>query len=195
MPRRKRSSEAPNRRPTPAEIAAAAGRTIPDAIARGLRVLLVGINPGLYSAAIGHHFGRPGNRFWRTLFESGFTDRLLSPFEDGRLLEYGLGITNVASRATARADELSREELAAGGLALARKIARFRPRAVVFLGVTAYRTAFELPYATIGRQHQHPFGNTTVWVQPNPSGLNAHYQLPELVRLFAELRKEVDLGR
>jgi len=176
------------RRPTRDEVAAAAGRTIPDLVGPGLRVLFSGINPSLYSAATGHHFARPGNRFWPALHRSGFTDRLLHPSEQSLLPAAGLGITNVVARATARADELSAAELVAGGAILAALAERWRPEFVAVLGVTAYRTAFARPKARIGPQDER-IGNVAVWVLPNPSGLNAHFQLDDLAREFAELRR------
>jgi TDG/mug DNA glycosylase family protein len=160
---------------------------VPDVIAPGLRVLFCGVNPSLYSAAVGHHFARPGNRFWPALHAAGFTDRLLSPFEDGKLLQRGYGITNIVDRATATADELSGDEIVAGAQRLARKVQRYRPAVISFLGITAYRTAFLRPAATLGPQVEE-IARAAVWVLPNPSGLNAHYQLPELARLFAALR-------
>jgi TDG/mug DNA glycosylase family protein len=177
-------------RPTPAEIAAAAGRTIPDLVGDGMRVLFSGINPSLYSAATGHHFARPGNRFWPALHRSGFTPRQLHPSEQSRLPALGLGITNVVARATARADELSTEELIAGGRVLAELAARWRPRFLAVLGVTAYRTAFARPKAVMGRQ-EHELGGVPVWVLPNPSGLNAPWTVPRLAEAFAELREAV----
>ena len=178
-------------RPTRAELAAARGRTVPDVVAPGLRVLFCGINPGLYSGAVGHHFARPGNRFWPALHASGFTPRRLSAFEEGRLLGFGLGITNLVARATASADEIGRDELRRGARSLARKVARLRPVFVAVLGVGAFRAAFERPDAVVGEQ---PAGTARprLWVLPNPSGLNAHYQLPDLARLFAQLRTEVE---
>jgi double-stranded uracil-DNA glycosylase len=173
----------PTRRPTRAELAAAAELTVPDIIAPGLRVLLCGINPGLYSAAIGHHFGRPGNRFWPTLHLAGITPRQLSPYEERELLPLGYGITNVVARTTATADQLRPEELVAGGKTLRAKVARYRPRCLAVLGVTAYRGAFGQPKAALGRQPE-PMGETVVWVLPNPSGLNAHYDLAGLAELF-----------
>jgi TDG/mug DNA glycosylase family protein len=161
---------------------------VPDVIAPGLRVLFCGINPGLYSGAVRHHFARPGNRFWPTLHAAGFTDRLLSPFEERELLQRGYGITNLVERATATADELTEEELIAGAGRLRRKVRRYRPCWVAFLGVTAYRTALRQPQARLGRQVER-MGESAVWVLPNPSGLNAHYQLADLARLFAELRQ------
>src|SRR5262249_43044639 len=175
-------------KPTRAEVAAALGKTIPDVIARHLRVLFCGINPSLYSAAIGHHFGRPGNRFWPTLHAAGFTDRLLSPFEDRELLTEGYGITNLVPRATAAADELTKQELLAGAAQLMRKARRFKPACVAFVGITAYRTAYARREATFGLQREE-LARSRIWVLPNPSGLNAHYQIAGLARLFAELRK------
>jgi TDG/mug DNA glycosylase family protein len=175
------------RRPTPAELHAARGRTVPDLIAPRLRVLFVGINPGLYSGAVGHHFARPGNRFWKVLHAAGFTDHVVSPFDEWLLLERGLGITNVVRRTTAAAAELSNDELVAGARRLTAKVARHRPRIVAFLGVQAYRIALDRPRARVGRQTER-LGGAAVWVLPNPSGLNAHYQLPALARLFRRLR-------
>jgi TDG/mug DNA glycosylase family protein len=179
-------------KPTRQQLAAACDRTVPDIIAPDLRVLFVGINPGLYSAAIGHHFGRPGNRFWPALFASGFTPRLLSPFEERELLLLRVGITNFVTRASARADELTAEELRAGADVLAKKVRRFRPRFVAFLGVTAYRIAMNQPHATTGRQPEL-FAGAVAWVLPNPSGLNAHYMASDLARLFAELREAAEV--
>ncbi|HEX9375109.1 MAG TPA: G/U mismatch-specific DNA glycosylase [Actinomycetota bacterium] len=172
-------------RPTREQIAAAEGATVPDVMAPGLRLLFVGINPGLYSGAVGHHFARPGNRFWRVLHAARITDRVLSPFEEGRLLEIGVGITNLVERATATADRLSPDELREGAVRLRRKAARLRPGTVAFLGLTSYRTAFARPKAGIGPQPE-TVGRARSWLLPNPSGLNAHYQLPELAELFAE---------
>jgi double-stranded uracil-DNA glycosylase len=175
-------------RPTSEEIAAAAGRTIPDLGNPDLRVLFSGINPSLYSAATGHHFARPGNRFWPALHRSGFTPRLLHPSEQAELPGLGLGITNVVARATARADELSPAELVAGGRRLAALVRLWRPRYVAVLGVTAYRTAFARPKAVIGRQDDE-IGGVPVWVLPNPSGLNASWTTPRLAEAFRELRR------
>jgi TDG/mug DNA glycosylase family protein len=179
------------RRPEPFEIAAARGRTIQDVIAPGLAVLFSGINPSLYSAAVGHHFARPGNRFWQALHLAGFTPRLLSPFEDDLALDQRLGVTNLVARATASAQELSREELREGGKALADKVARYAPGVLAVVGIDAYRIAFEQPRAMSGRQDE-PLGGRPVWVLPNPSGLNAHYQLPDLAAEFRRLREAVD---
>ena len=175
-------------RPSRAEQAAAAGRTIPDVVAPGLRVLFCGINPGLYSAATGRHFARPGNRFWPALYAAGFTSRLLSPFEQELLLDLGLGITNVVARSTARADELTTNELIAGGRILAAKLVALRPKWLAVVGVTAYRTAFGHPAAVVGRQDT-TIGGTPVWVLPNPSGLNASYQMDQLTAEFGLLRE------
>jgi TDG/mug DNA glycosylase family protein len=176
------------RKPTSAEIAAARGKRVRDVIAPGLRILFCGINPSLYSAAVGHHFARPGNRFWPALHTAGFTDRLLSPFEDRALLALGYGITNLVARATATADELTEEELIAGGRRLRRKVRQYGPAVVAFLGITAYRTALDRKDAVLGRQPER-LGESVLWVLPNPSGLNAHYRLADLARLFAELRQ------
>jgi TDG/mug DNA glycosylase family protein len=176
------------RRPTKEEIAAAVGSTVPDLIAPGLAVLFCGINPGLYSGATGHHFARPGNRFWRTLQAAGFTDRVVRPWEERRLLEYGLGITNLVARATATAAELGPDELRRGRGTLERKVRRYRPGAVAVLGIGAYRTAFGRPKATIGRQPEL-LGGAPLWVLPNPSGLNANHQLDDLARAFGALRE------
>ena len=178
-------------KPTRAELLAAAGKTITDVIAPGLRVLFCGINPGLYSGVTGHHFARPGNRFWPALHLSGFTERRLSPFEEGELLARGLGITNVVARATATAAELSPEEFERGGRLLRAKVRRFRPRFLAVLGVGAYRAAFARPKARTGRQEEK-IEAATVWVLPNPSGLNANYRTEDLARLFRELREAVE---
>jgi TDG/mug DNA glycosylase family protein len=177
-------------RPSRQEIAAAVGRTIPDLIAPGLDVLFVGINPGLYSGATGHHFARPGNRFWRTLHLAGFTPRLLAAGEQEVLLGLGIGITNLVERTTATAAELHPEELRAGASRVRAKVERFAPRTVAFLGVSTFRSGFERPAALVGRQPDR-IGHSEVWVLPNPSGLNAHYQLPRLVEAYAELRASV----
>ncbi|HZF49013.1 MAG TPA: G/U mismatch-specific DNA glycosylase [Polyangiaceae bacterium] len=176
------------RKPTQQEILAAAGKTVPDVIARGLDVLFCGINPGLYTAAVGHHFARPGNRFWPTLHASGFTPRVLSPYEERELLKLGCGITNVVDRASAAADELSAEELANGGERLRAKVLRYQPRFLAVLGIGAYRSAFAKPRATIGLQPE-VLGDTRLWVLPNPSGLNAHYRSHDFAQMFRELRE------
>jgi len=178
-------------RPSKADLQAAAGRTLPDVIGPDLRVLFCGINPSLYTAAIGHHFGRPGNRFWPTLFAAGFTPRRLYPEEDQELLAYGYGLTNMVARATATAAELADEELVAGGRLLEEKVRACRPRVLAVLGVTAYRAAFRRPRAALGPQPE-PIGPAAVWVLPNPSGLNAHYQAADLARVYAELREATE---
>jgi TDG/mug DNA glycosylase family protein len=164
--------------------------TMPDIIAPNLRVLFCGINPSLYSVEVGHHFARPGNRFWRALHESGFTPRRFLPADEEELLDCGLGITNVAPRATVAAADLSREELKNGGLALREKVRRFAPQTLAVLGIGAYRIAFAKPEAGIGAQEEM-IGDTRVWVLPNPSGLNAHYPPMQLARCFAELRENI----
>lgn len=179
--------------PTRGELTAAYGRTIPDVIAKYLDVLFTGINPSLYSAVVGHHFARPGNRFWPALYQAGFTPELWSADRDQELVQQGYGITNLVPEATARADELSKARLIDGGVQLIRKVKNYQPRCVAFVGITAYRQAYSLPKAKIGLQ---PVGlaidagiEVPVWVLPNPSGLNAHYQLPDFARLFGELRE------
>ena len=177
------------RRPTKEQVAAAYGKRVADVIGPGLEVLFCGINPGLYSGATGHHFARPGNRFWPALHLSGFTDRLLEPFEERELLERGFGVTNLVARATARADELSDAELRRGARRLELKVRRYEPRWLAVLGLSAYRSAFAARDVSIGPQPVS-FGETRVWVLPNPSGLNAHYQLPHLAEEFERLLNE-----
>ncbi|ARZ71400.1 DNA glycosylase [Streptomyces albireticuli] len=164
---------------------------IGDVIAEDLRVLFCGINPGLMSEATGHHFARPGNRFWPVLHLSGFTPRRLAPAEQEELLEYGLGITNVVARPSARADELSREEYREGGVVLTEKVTRLRPRWLAVVGVTAYRAAFDDKRAVIGRQ-ERTIGDTRIWVLPNPSGLNASWSLPRMTEEYERLRAAAD---
>jgi TDG/mug DNA glycosylase family protein len=177
---------------TPAELAAARDRTIADVLPGPddppLRVLFCGINPGLVSAATGHHFARPGNRFWPALHASGFTPRRFTPAEQGELSGLGLGITNMVPRATARADELTGEELRAGGRRLRELVRRFGPAWLAVVGITAYRAAFDLPMAVIGPQDVR-WGATRIWVLPNPSGLNAHWTPTTLAAEFARLRE------
>jgi double-stranded uracil-DNA glycosylase len=171
-------------------MAAARGRTIPDLVAPGLRVLFAGINPSLYSAATGYHFARPGNRFWPALHRSGFTRRQLPPADQHLLLADGLGITNVVARATARADELDAAELQAGGAALAALAGDLGASWLAVLGVTAYRTAFGRPRAVVGPQDER-LGGARVWILPNPSGLNALWTTPKLTEAFRDLRLHV----
>lgn len=174
-------------KPTREQILAAEGKSVRDVIAPGLQVLFCGINPGLYTAAVGHHFARPGNRFWKALYEAGFTESLLSPFDERELLKLGYGVTNVVRRATAAADSLTKEEVIEGGRRLAAKVRRYQPRILAVLGMGAYRLAFAQPDATVGRQ-ELKIADTMLWVLPNPSGLNANYQQAELNRLFRELK-------
>jgi len=177
-------------KPTKEQLLAATEKTVRDVIATDLRVLFCGINPGLYTAAVGHHFARPGNRFWPALYAGGFTERILSPFDERELLQSGYGITNVVARATASADLLTREEIVAGGERLRAKVLRFRPCVLAVLGVGPNRTEFNQPKAVVGPQ-QDRIGNTMLWVLPNPSGLNANYQAADLARLFRELKESV----
>ena len=181
-----RTGQPPYPKPSRAELAAAIHKTVPDVIAKDLRLLFCGINPGLYTAAIGHHFGRPGNRFWPALYAGGFTPRLLSPYEEHELLNYGFGITNLVERATVLAHALTREELVAGGAVLLKKLRRYRPRMVAVLGVTSFRIAFAQPKANVGPQAE-PLAGVPVWVLPNPSGLNAHFTPKKLATLFRQL--------
>ena len=161
-------------------------KPLPDVVAPGLDVLFCGINPSLTSARVGHHFARPGNRFWPALHLAGLTPRLLSPAEDRELLEHGLGITNLADRPTRTAAELTGDELAEGAVALADLVAQHRPRVLAVLGITAWRVAFGRPRAVLGRQPER-VGGVETWAVPNPSGLNAHHQLPELARWYGGL--------
>ncbi|GGP64212.1 G/U mismatch-specific DNA glycosylase [Streptomyces melanogenes] len=172
---------------TPEELQAARDTVIPDVAAGGLSVLFCGINPSLMSGATGHHFARPGNRFWPVLHLSGFTPRQLKPWEQNELLTYDLGITNVVARATARADELSAEEFREGGRLLTAKVEQLRPRYLAVVGITAYRTAFDDRKARIGPQTR-TIGDTRVWALPNPSGLNAHWTAQTMAEEYAHLR-------
>ena len=158
-----------------------------DVLGPGLDVLFCGINPSLLSAERGHHLARPGNRFWPALHLAGLTPRRMTPDEDAELPRYGLGVTNLVDRPTRTAAELSREELRAGVDALAGLVARYRPRVLAVLGVSAYRLAFQRPRAVLGEQPER-VGGAVTWVAPNPSGLNAHHQLPDLARRYAQLR-------
>ncbi len=174
-------------RPSPADLEDARQAVLPDIAGPGLRVLFAGINPGLYSAATGYHFARPGNRFWPALYQSGFTPRLFRPEEQDRLPALGLGITNLAARPTARAAELSGAELRAGAALLTGKLARLAPQWLAVVGITAYRTAFGRPEAVIGPQDAVA-GPARIWVLPNPSGLNAHWSAAALAAEFGRLR-------
>ncbi|MEV0184077.1 G/U mismatch-specific DNA glycosylase [Streptomyces sp. NPDC050625] len=173
---------------TQAELEAARDRLVPDVVAAGLQVLFCGINPGLMTAATGHHFARPGNRFWPVLHRSGFTPRLMKPAEQQELPAYGLGITNVVARATARADELTPREYVEGGRLLSAKVTRLRPTWLAVVGVTAYRAAFGDRGAQVGPQ-ERTIGDTRVWVLPNPSGLNAHWTAATMAEEFGRLRE------
>jgi TDG/mug DNA glycosylase family protein len=176
--------------PTRAEVVAAAGRTVPDVIAPRLSVLFCGINPGLYSGATGHHFARPGNRFWPVLHAAGFSPRILKPWEERELLEWGYGITNLVARATATAAELDREEFVAGVKRLERKVRLYKPEWVAVVGIGAYREGFGRKKALVGPQPER-MGPARLWLLPQPSGLNANHQLPELTAAFRELREAV----
>lgn len=165
-----------------------AGKPLRDVIGPGLTVLFCGINPSLRSAEVGHHFARPGNRFWPAIHLAGFTPRRLDPSEDLELLRYGAGVTNVCARPTRAADELSRAELVEGGVLLDALVAEYRPRLLCVLGITAYRTAFARPKAVLGLQPE-TVGGRPVWALPNPSGLNAHFQVPDLARVYGEARE------
>jgi TDG/mug DNA glycosylase family protein len=180
----------PPTRPTPADLEAARGKSIPDLIAPGLDVLFVGINPSLWSGAVGLHFARPGNRFWRALHEAGFTDRLLSPYEGRELLARRIGVTNLVNRATASADELDLADYRRGARRITAKVRRYRPKVVAFVGMGAYRVAFGRARARGGRQEDH-LGSADIWVLPNPSGRTAGYQMPALARAFRELRRSL----
>jgi double-stranded uracil-DNA glycosylase len=177
--------------PTKEELLAARGLPVPDIIAPRLKVLFCGINPGLYSGAVGHHFARPGNRFWTALFRAGFTDRLIAPSDELKLLNFGYGITNIVNFATAQAGELSPQALQAGAAVLKKKVTEFRPRVLAVLGIDAYRKAFVRPRAGFGRQTEDIDG-TELWVLPNPSGINASYQMEDLARIFSELKAHAE---
>lgn len=180
----------PPPKPTKAELAAAVHKIVPDLVAPNLTVLFCGINPGLYTAAIGHHFGRPGNRFWPALHGAGFTPRLFKPWEERELLPLGYGITNMVERTTAAASELSPDEYVQGGQRLRRIVQQYQPRVVAFLGIGAYRSAFARPKAQLGLQADTLEGSA-LWALPSPSGLNANHQLKDLVALLTELREWV----
>jgi TDG/mug DNA glycosylase family protein len=183
-----------SRSPSRAELSAAEGKRVPDVVAPGLDVIFCGINPGLWSAAVGHHFARPGNRFWKVLHAAGFTEELLSPSDEHRLLRDGVGVTNLVSRATASAAELDRDELRRGGRNLGRKVRRLKPGIVAFLGLIAYRSAFDRPSAAVGEQAER-LGGARLWLLPNPSGAQAHYQPDEMVRALRALRDAIQRER
>ena len=162
--------------------------SVPDIAAPGLRVLFCGINPGTVSGELGQHFARPGNRFWKVIFGAGFTDRLLLPADQWDLLKFDIGITNLVGRVTRAASEVSAGELREGAVELAGKVAEWKPAWVAVVGIQAYRTAFRRPAAVMGRQADTISG-AGLWVLPNPSGLQAHYQLPEMIDMYCELRE------
>ncbi len=178
------------KKPTKEDLRDARRRTTEDLIDYNLKVLFCGINPGIWSGATGFHFAKPGNRFWKTLHLAGFTDRILLPSEEHELLELGCGITSFCKRTTARADELTIEEYIEGGKLLVKKIEKFKPNNLAVLGIGAYRTAFQKPKAKLGLQEEK-IGETRIWLLPNPSGLNAHYQLGDLAELFSEMRQSI----
>lgn len=177
-------------KPTKEDLHDALNRKVEDLIDHDLKVLFCGINPGIYSGATGYHFARPGNKFWKALHGGGFTDRLLHPSEEQELLERGYGITCFVERTTARADELNDQEFVQGGLALVRKIEKYRPKTLAVLGIGAYQKAFQQPKARLGPQPEK-IGAARVWLLPNPSGLNAHYQLADFIELFSELKRSL----
>ena len=182
------------KKPTREEILASVNKGIEDVIDYNLKVLFVGINPGLYTAAVGHHFGRPGNRFWKAVFEAGITDKLLHPSQQKELFKFGYGITNLVNRATVGASEVTKEEFIKGGKILLGKIIKYKPRWVAFVGIEAYRKAYGRPSAKVGYQKEKIKG-ANIWVLPNPSGLNAHYTPTQLSILFSKLKKRADISK
>ena len=182
------------KKPTAEELRKAVTKTIPDLIGPGLDVLFCGINPGLYSGATGLHFARPGNRFWPVLYAAGFTDRLLKPSDEAELLTMGYGVTCIVPRTTATAAELTNEEYRRGRKVLEKKIRKYKPRWLAMVGIGAYRIGFDKPRASVGLQPEMIEG-AGLWVLPNPSGLNANHQLPQLAEMFRELKRAVDAGR
>ncbi len=175
---------------TRAELESFRDAVVPDLIGDGCRLLFVGINPGLWTAATGAHFARPGNRFYPALLQAGIITRPVDPTaglseaDTAHLLERGVGITNLAPRATARADELTSHELRTGPERLTQVVAQWRPRVIAVAGITAYRTAFGRRKATTGRQEE-TIGGVPLWVVPNPSGLNAHDTVGSLAEAYA----------
>jgi TDG/mug DNA glycosylase family protein len=190
-PRASSARDVPPPRPTPADLRASAGTRIPDLVAPDLDVLFCGINPGLYSAATGLHFARPGNRFWRALHDAGLTRTVLQPWEQRAMLASGIGITNLVARATASAAELTNDEIRAGRARLERKVRRYHPRIVAIVGIGAYRVAFDRPKATFGEQPERLAG-ARLWVLPNTSGLNANHQARDFAKAFGEIRRAID---
>ncbi|MBA4121983.1 MAG: G/U mismatch-specific DNA glycosylase [Acidobacteria bacterium] len=179
-------------KPTKEDLRDAVNRTTEDLIDYNLKILFCGINPGMWSGATGFHFAKPGNRFWKALYLGGFTTRLLHPSEEQELLENGYGITSFCKRTTTRADELSNEEIIEGGKNLVKKIKKFKPQNLAVLGIGAYRTAFQQPKAKLGLQNEK-IGSANIWLLPNPSGLNAHYQINDLAKLFGEVRQSAEI--
>ncbi len=177
-----------NFKPSKEDLRDAINRTTEDLIDYNLKVLFCGINPGMWSGATGFHFAKPGNRFWKALHLAGFSDRVLHPSEEHELLENGYGITSFCKRTTARADELSNEEIVQGGKLLIKKIKKYKPQTLAVLGIGAYRIAFQDKKAQLGLQEKQ-IGDTKIRLLPNPSGLNAHYQLNDLAKLFSEIPK------
>ncbi|HLI54573.1 MAG TPA: G/U mismatch-specific DNA glycosylase [Acidimicrobiales bacterium] len=165
--------------------------SVPDLLGPDLDVVFCGINPGTVSGRLGQHFARPGNRFWKVLHLAGFTDRLLRPDEQWALLDYKLGVTNLVERVSGSAAEVSTAELRAGAATLAEKAARWNPRWVAVLGAEAYRKGFRRPKAPMGRQPETIGRGSGLWVLPNPSGLQARYQIPDMVTLYGELRRNL----
>lgn len=180
-------------KPTREDLRDAVNRTTEDLIDYNLKVLFCGINPGMWSGATGFHFAKPGNRFWKALYLGRFTTRLLHPSEEQELLENGYGITSFCKRTTARADELSNEEIIEGGKNLVEKIKKYKPQNLAVLGIGAYRTAFQQPKAKLGLQNEK-IGSANIWLLPNPSGLNAHYQINDLAKLFGEVRQSAKIS-
>ncbi|MHC5796652.1 mismatch-specific DNA-glycosylase [Lacisediminihabitans sp. FW035] len=187
-----RPANGPAQRFSQTELQAFRGQTLPDLIPQPLRLLLVGINPGLLTVAVQAHFARRGNRFYPALFRAGITDRLidassgLRPDDERHLADRGIGITSIVPRATARASELTDTELREGGVALRARVEPWQPVVVAFLGISAYRVAFDAPKALVGKQPER-WGGAQVWVVPNPSGLNAHSSLADLAAAYRQV--------
>lgn len=178
--------------PTKQELQKASTKFVDDLIRQDLDILFVGINPGLYTAYTGFHYARPGNRFWPTIYAAGFTDRLLKPSESAEMLTYGYGMTNVVARASVSASEISREEYREGGRILLEKVLKYKPKWIAFVGIQAYRDAFDKPKAKTGLQLEK-IGDAHVWVLPSPSGLNAHYKPADFARVFREFREATEI--
>lgn len=177
-------------KPTKEQRLAAVAKTVPDLLRPGLDCVFVGINPGLYSGAVGHHFAGPGNGFWPAMFAGGFTPRLFTAFDEAALLDDNYGITNLVARTTATADQLSKDEIREGGAQLRDKAERFAPRFIAMVGLTSFRIAFARPKAVIGSQPER-LGPSQVWLLPNPSGLNTHHPPAVMAQLFRELHAAV----